>query len=265
MVIDILDHRIVIDCDLGIEFHEQGYNIVKPETIMWDAVDAILISSYTSILALPLITQYSRFRGRIFATLPTIQFGRLAIQELIDYITESNTIIGGKPLYHQVDIQESISKIEPIYFHDPKVLSNRLIISAVSSGGRLGGCNWVIQADQFKMTYLTDLNRTPHPYIKDMDMDALREANHVLISPGIPTKVSRRGKDLPSLWSQLEPILLGSGTIYICLNDFDELFEMISIVYSLLGNRFPELINYVVMPGARDALHLANIFTEWFE
>lgn len=39
-------------------------------------VDAILISNYMSMLALPFITEGTGFRGTVYATDPTIQSGR---------------------------------------------------------------------------------------------------------------------------------------------------------------------------------------------
>ena len=39
-------------------------------------VDAILISNYTTMLALPYITERTKFRGHIFMTEPCLHFGR---------------------------------------------------------------------------------------------------------------------------------------------------------------------------------------------
>ena len=54
--------------------------------IDFSEIDAILISNYTCMLALPYITEETGFRGRIFATEPTLQFGRLFMEETIEYI-----------------------------------------------------------------------------------------------------------------------------------------------------------------------------------
>ncbi len=49
-----------------------------PQWAMLDlsTVDAILISNPRNMLALPFITQYSAFQGKIYATDPVIQIGR---------------------------------------------------------------------------------------------------------------------------------------------------------------------------------------------
>ena len=54
-------------------------------------VDAILISNYTTMLALPYITERTKFRGSVFMTEPCLHFGRLFMEETIEYIERSIT------------------------------------------------------------------------------------------------------------------------------------------------------------------------------
>ncbi len=49
-------------------------------------VDAVLISNYTSLLALPFVTENASFRGSVFLTEPTLHFGRLLMEETIEYV-----------------------------------------------------------------------------------------------------------------------------------------------------------------------------------
>ena len=49
-------------------------------------IDAILISNYTNLLSLPYVTEETGFRGMIFMTEPCLQFGRLFMEETIEYI-----------------------------------------------------------------------------------------------------------------------------------------------------------------------------------
>ena len=59
-------------------------------------VDAILISNYTTMLALPYITERTKFRGSIFMTEPCLHFGRLFMEETIEYIERSITLVREK-------------------------------------------------------------------------------------------------------------------------------------------------------------------------
>lgn len=49
-------------------------------------IDAILISSYQSALALPYLTELTEFNGTVYATEPAIAFMRLFMEELLSYI-----------------------------------------------------------------------------------------------------------------------------------------------------------------------------------
>ena len=48
----------------------------------WEHVDVILISSEQTALALPYITQYTGFQGKIYATEPVIEMMRFLMEEL---------------------------------------------------------------------------------------------------------------------------------------------------------------------------------------
>jgi integrator complex subunit 9 len=39
-------------------------------------IDAVLVSNFTTMLALPYLTHCTHFRGKIYATEPTLQIGR---------------------------------------------------------------------------------------------------------------------------------------------------------------------------------------------
>jgi hypothetical protein len=48
-------------------------------------VDVVLISNYLNMGALPYITEYLGFQGRIYATTPTAQIGREMLLELVEH------------------------------------------------------------------------------------------------------------------------------------------------------------------------------------
>ncbi|KAF9896913.1 Integrator complex subunit 9 [Lobosporangium transversale] len=50
------------------------------------SIDVVLISNYNHILALPYLTEFTDFQGRIFATEPTIEFGRYAFVTIYDSV-----------------------------------------------------------------------------------------------------------------------------------------------------------------------------------
>ncbi|KAL6073089.1 Integrator complex subunit 9 [Balamuthia mandrillaris] len=65
------------------------------ELLDMSSVDAILISNARNMLALPFITEYTSFRGKVYATEPTVQIGRMLMKELVTYVEESTRIYSG--------------------------------------------------------------------------------------------------------------------------------------------------------------------------
>ena len=51
-------------------------------------IDAILVSNYTTLMALPYITEETGFRGAIYMTEPTLHFGRLFMEETIEFLEQ---------------------------------------------------------------------------------------------------------------------------------------------------------------------------------
>ena len=57
-------------------------------------IDAILVSNYTCMLALPFITESKGFRGKVYATEPSVLLGKIFMEEMIDYL-------GRAPRHHE--------------------------------------------------------------------------------------------------------------------------------------------------------------------
>ncbi|KAF8986184.1 Integrator complex subunit 9 [Entomortierella lignicola] len=98
------------------------------------SIDVVLISNYNHILALPYLTEFTDFQGRIFATEPTIEFGRQLMTEFVSFFGTSvasspHEFIDRKklmtksgsglfPAYTHADIKACIDKIQPVRFRE---------------------------------------------------------------------------------------------------------------------------------------------------
>lgn len=59
---------------------------LQTELIDLSTVDVILISNYHCMMALPYVTEHTGFTGTVYATEPTMQIGRLLMEELVNFI-----------------------------------------------------------------------------------------------------------------------------------------------------------------------------------
>lgn len=64
--------------------------IERPDFSLIDlsTIDVLLISNSSNMLALPYLTEYTNFKGTIYATEPTIQIGRHFMKELVLFLEE---------------------------------------------------------------------------------------------------------------------------------------------------------------------------------
>lgn len=101
--------------DSSLQFYIPQFDMVDI-----DKIDFIVISNFYNIGALPYLTEYLGFKGKIFATEPTIQFGKQMLLELIEQIEkvpQSNSKKqGGFPF--NLGIFDTDSKQSEIYDYD---------------------------------------------------------------------------------------------------------------------------------------------------
>lgn len=79
------NNRIFINSPL--EFGVPQFNLINIEDL-----DAVLISNYNSMLALPYLTKLNGFRATIYCTEPVMQFGKMLMEELTHYVKNNQQL-----------------------------------------------------------------------------------------------------------------------------------------------------------------------------
>ncbi|XP_064127973.1 integrator complex subunit 9 isoform X2 [Loxodonta africana] len=164
-----------------------------PETELIDmsTVDVILISNYHCMMALPYITEHTGFTGTVYATEPTLQIGRLLMEELVNFIervpkAQSASLWKNKdvqrllpsPLkdavevstwrrcYSMQEVNSALSKIQLVGYSQKIELFGAVQVTPLSSGYALGSSNWVIQSHYEKVSYVSGSSLlTTHPQV----------------------------------------------------------------------------------------------------
>ncbi|MFH4978759.1 hypothetical protein AB6A40_005468 [Gnathostoma spinigerum] len=139
-----------------------------------DSIDAIIVSNWMSLFALPFFTENTAFQGTIYATDPTVQIGKLIMEEYLTYIElvrrdtiddrwknpqmfgSFSDLPSSDPrawvqFYHRKQMENSLSKIKRISFRQRVDIDGTATIAAYSSGYSIGSCNWVIQTENEKV------------------------------------------------------------------------------------------------------------------
>ncbi|KAF2344806.1 Metallo-beta-lactamase [Trinorchestia longiramus] len=174
------------------------------QLVDFSELDAILVSNYLSILALPYITNQTGFRGVVYMTEPTMQLGRLLMKELVEYIERCpKPHVGSnwkqclrllppplchakmphawKHIYGAKDITEALSYVTIVAYNEPVNICGAVTATAVCSGFSVGSCNWLLQSHQHKVVYLSaSSSLTTHP--RPLNYQVLRSPDVLIVS-----------------------------------------------------------------------------------
>lgn len=174
------------------------------KVIDFSEVDAILISNYTCMLALPFITEGTGFKGIVYATEPTVQIGRFFMEELVEYIEQSprDTVAkhwkemlhilpsplsesvkpkSWKHIYSMAAVNSSLANIQLVGYDQKLDIFGALTATPISSGYCLGSSNWLIASDHEKIAYVSGSSTlTTHP--RPMEQTALKNANMLILT-----------------------------------------------------------------------------------
>ncbi|KAG0200745.1 Integrator complex subunit 9 [Mortierella sp. GBA30] len=215
------------------------------------AVDVVLISNHHHILALPYLTEFTEFQGRIFATEPTIEFGRQLMTEFVSFFGTSVTsspheVIDRKnlmaragsglyPAYTHADIKACIDKIQPVRFREH-------IIAYFSSSS-------------------THSNLHPDP----LDGTLLEHASTVVVADLCPRGSVMYNNGMSEVCAHVAQTIARKGNVLIPCTISGFIFDLLEDIHLHLNNMgLAQQVQYsFVSPVADTALQYSNILAEW--
>ncbi|KAF5285910.1 hypothetical protein FQA39_LY04371 [Lamprigera yunnana] len=285
-----------VDPDLEGELRENGDRIFidsLPEfcppldkLIDFSQIDVILISNYLCMMALPFITEGTGFQGKVYATEPTLQIGRLLLEELVTHIeqcpkanfaTQWKNFVhklpyplndsfkpkSWKQIYNMSNVNASLSRIQMVGYNEKIDVYGALQVLPTSSGYNLGSSNWIITSDHEKIVYLSGSSTlTTHP--RPMDHHALKNADVLIMTDLTQTPISNPDSMLGLLCVVVSLTLRGGGNALIpCYPSgvIYDLFECLSIKMQDLGVQNCPM--FFISPVADMSLAYSNILAEW--
>ncbi|XP_033640670.1 integrator complex subunit 9-like [Asterias rubens] len=274
----------------GRVFVDSSPEVCVPELGVLDfsTVDAILVSNYHCMLALPFITEYTGFRGTVYCTDPTQQTGRQLMEELVEYmervpkkrtagnwkkpsflkllpapLRDAQWLSSWKGCYTKHDINACLSKVQITAFSQKLNLFGSLMVSPHSSGYCLGSCNWVIKSDYEKVCYVSSSSfLTTHstPILQD----PLKNSDLLLLTSITQTPAYNPDSMLGEFCSNLTVTIKSGGNVLVpCYPSgiiFD-LFECLSGYMDSVG--LTQIPMFFVSPVADSTLAYSQIFSEW--
>ncbi|XP_028908605.1 integrator complex subunit 9 isoform X2 [Ornithorhynchus anatinus] len=261
-----------------------------PETELIDlsTVDVILISNYHCMMALPYITEHTGFTGTVYATEPTVQIGRLLMEELVNFIervpkAQSASLWKNKevqrllpaPLkdavevatwrrcYTMPEVNSALSKIQLVGYSQKIELFGAVQVTPLSSGYALGSSNWIIQSHYEKVSYVSGSSLlTTHP--QPMDQASLKNSD-VLILTGL-TQIPTANPDgmVGEFCSSLAMTVRNGGNVLVPCYPSGVIYDLLECLYQYMDSAgLSNVPLYFISPVANSSLEFSQIFAEW--
>lgn len=251
-------------------------------------IDAIFISNYHNMVALPFVTEYSHFRGKVYATEPTLQAGRQFMEEIVQYIErfpkasstnlwkeadvlrhlppplrDSKNPHTWKQCYSMHDVQASLARVQMVGFNEKIDIFGSLQAIAISSGYCIGSCNWVLQTEHEKLCYVAGSSTlTTHP--KPMEHAPLRDSELMILTQVTNTPTVNPDSMIGEFCMNTALTLRNGGNVLVPVYPNGvtyDLFECLSVHLDSCG--LSTVPMYFISPQADSSLAYSNIFAEW--
>ncbi|KAK6619622.1 hypothetical protein RUM43_012379 [Polyplax serrata] len=249
-------------------------------------IDVMLISNYLCMLALPFITEGTGFSGVVYCTEPTMQIGRLFLEELVSWIEQSpksnvarywKEVLHLLPpplndafkprnwrhIYNMQQVTSALSRIQVVGYDEKLDIYGALKAVPVSSGYCLGSANWIIQSDYEKIAYVSgSTTLTTHP--KPMYQNALRNVNVLIITALTQTPTSNPDSMLGELCINTAMTVRNGGCVLLPCYPSGVVYDLFECLSSYLdATGLPQIPMFFISPVADTSLAYSNILAEW--
>uniref|UniRef100_A0A0M3I1Y7 Beta-Casp domain-containing protein n=1 Tax=Ascaris lumbricoides TaxID=6252 RepID=A0A0M3I1Y7_ASCLU len=258
--------------DAPLEVHPVPLHLVSINSI-----DAILVSNWMSLLALPFFTERSEFRGTVYATDPTLQLGRLVMEEMLEYLERSektkvdeqwkqHDVFANFPNVPSSDPREWIGFYTRAQMQHAiaRNVSDVLTITAYSSGYSIGSCNWVIRTEHEKIGYLSATS-SRNSHTKAVDWDQLRGSDALILTSICRFPEHSPDNSVCNVFTVMAETLKKNGSVLMPMCPTGVLYDLLEVITVQLDQQgVPmDIPVYFISPVAESSIAFSNIYPEW--
>ncbi|MBU1102718.1 MBL fold metallo-hydrolase [Patescibacteria group bacterium] len=172
--------KFLIDC--GLFQGEKKLEDKNSEPFVYDAAEikAVLVTHphLDHIGRLPQLVK-AGFRGKIFATPPTVDFTRVILEDSAKVLQEKARKAGIVPFFSQIEVDEVMQLFVRADYYQKTKLADDIFFTFYEAGHVLGSAIIEIEAQGQKIVFSGDLGHPPAPLLRPPDF--LEEADYVLV------------------------------------------------------------------------------------
>jgi len=172
--------RILVDCGLFQGPKELEAKNAEKFTYDPKTIEAVIIthSHLDHIGRLPQLIA-GGFRGKIFATPPTIDFTRLILEDSVKILMEKAEHAGVVPLFGQQEVEQVMEHFVPVDYYQKTKAVKDISFTYHEAGHILGSAVVEVEVDDKKIIFSGDLGNPPVPLLREPDF--LGEADYIIL------------------------------------------------------------------------------------
>eukprot|EP00124_Ichthyophonus_hoferi_P002219 Ihof_evm8s142 gene=Ihof_evmTU8s142 len=263
------------------------FKALEKAAVDFGEFDVVLLSHWKSVMALPLVTEYSNFKGKVYTTVPTMVLGGQVMEELValcekapyhgmaptgGWATQGLGVDAGGGLdgrqwqgaYTLADVHSCLGKIQAVSLDEVVNVYGIMDITATSSGLAIGSCNWVLGSSKTKVFYMAAsspyMSRHPCPF-----NGAPMAACDTILLAGLSQQASMPPQQtLDGICRDVGATLRQEGSVLFPVYPTGNVYDLMETLHEYLCSIGKEGVPfYFISAQARPSLVLSNIFSEW--
>ncbi|RQM16122.1 hypothetical protein DD237_004336 [Peronospora effusa] len=240
------------------------------------ALDVVLLSNHLTLMALPLLTEVLGFKGKIYATKLTLDFGRVFLEELASLTQGENNAVftcesvadGTETelsMYSLKEIENCCKKIRCVEYGEVVPMAYGVQVTALSSGYSLGASIWLVEGPNDRLAYVAassgDYNRHP----KELDLLPLVGCETLLLTDVKPDRDphSNTERMVERVLSGVTRVLERGGVCIVPTSPCGVMFDLVEAVCAASLQNKHNVPMYFISEYASRVMELTLLGAEW--
>ncbi|MFY9492992.1 MAG: MBL fold metallo-hydrolase [Minisyncoccia bacterium] len=268
-LIECADTKILVDCGL-----KQGGRLAEKENyqpFLYNPkeISAVLIT-HAHLDHIGRIPKLYRdgFRGRIFATHPTLDLARLSLDDSLHLLKEEAEKFKEQPLFSEEDLINCWRLTHGRAYHQDVEINSSIKVRFNDAGHILGSS--IIEvflsegSRQVKIVFSGDLGNPPTPLLKPAEY--LSSADYVLMESAYGDRLHEdKSKRKEKLLNIVENVIRNGGTLMIPAFALERTQELLFELNSLAeSGRIPKIPVFIDSPLAIKATAVYQKYSDYF-
>jgi len=269
-LLEVEGKKILIDC--GLFQGSREFEVKNHQPFPFDPrqIDTVIIthSHLDHIGRLPMLVK-AGFRGKIFATPPTIEFTHLMLEDSKKILAEKARHADAIPLFYEGEIDEMMKFFVPVAYHKKINISDFVSFEFYEAGHILGSAFIKItlrpaQGKKLTIVFSGDLGNSSVSILRPLEN--IEEADYVLIESAYGDRLHEKQKEAKDMIEDVvEETILRKGVLMIPSFAMERTQQLLFHFNELVEHkRIPSIPIFIDSPLAIEVTKVYEKYPDYF-